>query len=201
MPEPFSWLLGILKFLAKPVFDFFAARRKTARDRKVTLDRFYVELEDAKNHALESMKLLANEHNRRNDPAERAGRRWDRYGPISSASRLEFFAIKGIYERHYEDFSLDQRRAIPKVFLFADRYNSLLADLDALHGEMFSKYEWDFAAKPVVTLATFVFLTAMLVEQKERFKVAETETSTSIVQKVLDGWNIRMYGIELEDAE
>nr|WP_314639895.1 hypothetical protein [uncultured Pseudomonas sp.] len=201
MPEPLSWLLGLCKFLAKPLFDYFAARRKTARDRKTSLDRFYVELEDAKNHALDSMRLLAQEHNRRNDPIKRDGRRWDRYGPISSASRLEFFAIKGIYERHYEDFSIDQRRAIPKVFEFADRYNSLLASLDALHGETFSKFEWDFAAKPVVTLATFVFLTAMLIEQKERFKIADSETSTSIVQKVLDAWNIRMHGIELEEAE
>lgn len=189
------------KLLFKPFADFFMNRLKAAKAKKVDLNRFYVELTDVRDKAVDAIRLLANEHNRRNDPIERRGRRWNTYGPISSPSRIDFFTIKGIFERSYEDFTSEQRRTIGELFEFADEYNAEVAKLRLLAGKMFSDFEWDFAAGPIATLATLVFLTTKLIELRERFKVSDAETATTAVQKVLDGWDIRLFNVQFSDPD
>lgn len=198
--EGFS-LWAMAKLLLKPLTDFFINRMKTAKAKKVDLNRFYVELTDVRDKAIDAIRLLAGEHNRCNDPIERRGRRWNSYGPISSPFRIDFFTIKGIFERQYEDFTTDQRRTIGEVFEFADEYNTDVAELKLLNGKMYSDFRRSFAVGPIATLATLVFLTTKLIEHRERFKVSDTETATTAVQKVLDGWNIRLFDIQFSDPD
>lgn len=174
---------------------------KAAKAKKVDLNRFYVELTDVRDKAVDAIRLLAREHNRRHDPKERRGRHLNSYGPVSSPFRIDFFTIKGIFERQYEDFTTDQRRTIGEIFEFADEYNTEVAELRLLNGKMYSEFRWDFAAGPIITLATLVFLATKLIEHRERFKISSTETASTAVHKVLDGWNIRLFDFQLSDAD
>ncbi|MCU1750087.1 hypothetical protein [Pseudomonas sp. 6D_7.1_Bac1] len=200
MPETFS-ILATLKLLVKPFADFFWGRWKESKGKQVGLNRFYVELSDVRDRAVEAIRLLAKEHNRRNDPKERRGRSLDSYGPVSAPYRIDFFTIRGILEKQYEDFTPDQRRRIGEVFEFVREYNECVDTLRLLNGKTFSEFEWGFALKPITALATIVFLTVKLIEQKERLNISDSETGRTAIQKVLDGYGIKLHDAILSEPE
>ncbi|ANC80082.1 hypothetical protein [Pseudomonas putida] len=191
----------ITNAILKPLADLFLGRWKNSKAKAEELERFYLELSDVRDKAVEAIRILAEEHNRRNDPYVRAGRRWDRYGPISSPSRIEFFAVRSIFTSRYGDFTAGQRQAFKQVLEFADAYNEHLARLNLLHGEHFDKFDWGFAIQPIGTLASMAFLLAKMVELRERFHIKDSETSTSAVQAVLSAYQIALYDVEFEEAE
>lgn len=198
--EPVS-VLGIVKLAVKPLWQWFQGKRKAAQSKNQALHHFYTELADVRDRAVDAIRLLAGEHNRRNDPTQRGGRRHDEYGPIATPLRLEFFGIKSIFEQHYVDFSPEQRRAMAQVFEFADEYNGKLTELRELSRKKYSEIRFGFAVGPVMTLSTFVYLTTRLIEQKERYRLAESETAGGVVIKVLDGYHIKLYDVVFGDPE
>lgn len=198
--EPVS-TSSIFKVVFKPIADFFIGRWKASKAKAVDLNRFYVELTDVRDKAVDAIRILAREHNRRNEPDERAGRRWDRYGPISSPSKIEFFTVRSIFTAQYEDFTAAQRSAVAQIFEFADEYNAKLAGLNLLRGENFDKFEWGFAVSPIATLASMAFLLAKMVDLKERFQIKDSETSTSAILTVLEAYKIKLHDVEFEEAE
>jgi hypothetical protein len=198
--EPVS-VLGIVKLAVKPLWQWFQGKRKAAQSKTQALHHFYTELADVRDRAVDAIRLLAGEHNRRNDPAQRGGRRHDEYGPIATPLRLEFFGIKSIFEQHYVEFSPEQRKAMAQVFEFADEYNGKLTELRELSRKKYSEISFGFAVGPVMTLSTFVYLTTRLIEQKERYRLAESETAGGVVIKVLDGYHIKLYEVVFGDPK
>lgn len=198
--EPFSFL-GVVKLAVKPLWEWIQGKRKTAQSKNRALHHFYTELADVRDRAVDAIRLLAGEHNRRNDPTQRGGRNHDEYGPIATPLRLEFFGTKAIFEQHYVEFSPEQRKAMAQVFEFADEYNGKLTELRELSRKKYSEIRFGFAVGPVMTLATFVYLTTRLIEQKERYRLADSETAGGVVIKVLDGYHIKLYDVIFGDPK
>lgn len=192
---------GVVKAVVGPVFSHFSGKRKEAAKRQQALARFYLELGDVRDRAIDAIRLLATEHNRRNDPAIRNGRRWTTYGPISSPSRIEFFTIRDIFTAQYEDFTSPQREAIAQVFEIADDYNADLASLQLLRGANFDEFDWSFALGPIASLASMAFLLAKMVELKDRFQIKDSETSTSAIETVLSAYGVNLHNAVFEEAE
>lgn len=195
-----SFLFGALKFLPKFVFDFLLGRYKEKKQKKRTLERFYLILTDVRDRALDGLRTLAAEHNRRNDPFVRNGRKWSEYGPVASPFKVDFFSLRQLFESQYEDFTPEQRDGITQILQLADDYNALLDGLRLLDGKSYNEYEWGFAISPAGTLASVIYLADKLALLRERFFIPAPETATSAVEKVFAGYKIHMHEVVFEEV-
>lgn len=195
-----SFLFGALKFLPKLLIDFLLGKYKEKKQRKRTLDRFYLILADVRDRALDGLRTLEGEHNRRNDPAVRNGRRWGSYGPAATPFKIEFFSLRTLFEQQYEDFTPQQRNGITELLQLAEDYNEALSELKLEAGKNYDQYDWGFALATAASLASVVYLSSKLVDLRERFIIPRNDTAATSILKVLNGYGIHFYDVNIEDV-
>lgn len=195
-----EWLAP-LKYVAKPVWDWFLGNQKARRERDADLSRVYLELRDILDQAVEALRVLADEHNRRNDPEIRRNRSWASYGPAASPPSIAFHVVPEILQRRYEVFTQAQRSAIKEVFGFVEEYNGLIQSLRLAEKLTYQELEWDFVVRPLGTLASMAYLIAKLCELKERFQLDDSVSAADAMHKVFDSYRIRAFGVEFTDCQ
>lgn len=191
---------GALRLVAKFIGDFFMGKYKERKHQQEKLNTFFIEISDIRDKAVEYLSILASEHNRRNDPSVRAGRKLNEYGPASSPFKLELVTLRKVFEDQYEKFTTNQRDGIKQLLALVDDYNMEVTELHLKNDKMYIDLGWDFAVKPAAHAASITFLAAKLVELRERFQFDESETSTSAINKVLNAYKIYMHNVTFEEV-
>ena len=195
---PFEWL-GVFKFVGKPVADFFVGRRAEEQSIQKDLRQADLEVRDLLDQAVEQLRLLANEHNRRNDPAVRDGRSLAGYGPAASPSEIEVQLVPDILKLRYERFTQAQRSVLKDAFRLLAIYNKQIINLELFDKSTYQDVGWDFAVGPIGCLASATYLLAKYCEMGPRLQIDEKVTAADAQNTVLKSYGISAFGIIFEE--